>query len=638
MPHDPHEATLPSEPAMSAAPDPQAAKPLLGPRDLAAPLAWRGGQPLSAGQFLAQAEALAERLPAGRPINLCQDRLHFAIGLAAALLRGQASLMPPNALPETLRQAPADDGQPYLLVDERPPATAGLQCVPVALQPGLAPATQVPLIAAELPAVCLLTSGSTGAPQPHLKRWGPLVTNIEAEAARLAEMLGKPSLQGLTLLGTVPAQHSYGLESTVLLALLGGACFDAGRPFYPADIADALATLPEPRALVTTPFHLKTLLLAGLPLPPVALTLSATAPLSPQLAAQAEARLQGPLIEIYGCTEAGQVASRRTTAGQTWQTLGALRLAPAPAEAGAADDGRCVVSGGHVPEPTVLADVLQLHDARHFELLGRANDLIHVAGKRSSLAHLNFHLNRIEGVEDGAFWMPDEVAEGVVRPIAFVVAPRLDAKAVIAALRQELEPIFVPRTVVHVDSLPREATGKLTVATLRRFAAERLGPGPAGTAGLPDAAGGARALRSSAEASTAAGGGADSPTPSPEPGLQAEFTVPEDHPAFAGHFPGHPVLPGAALLSLVMQALAERPALAARIGRTPRLDNAKFLQPVGPGARLQLKLGTPGAGVSFELLQQGRCVARGQFAADAAPSPPPADADARAHAPEAGSR
>jgi acyl-coenzyme A synthetase/AMP-(fatty) acid ligase len=56
-------------------------------------------------------------------------------------------------------------------------------------------------------------------------------------------------------------------------------------------------------------------------------------------------------------------------------------------------------------------------------LLGRANDLIHVAGKRSSLAHLNFHLNRIEGVDDGAFWLPDEVADGVVRPVAFVVAP-----------------------------------------------------------------------------------------------------------------------------------------------------------------------------------------------------------------------
>ena len=78
--------------------------PLLGPRDLAAPLCWRAGQSISAAQFIAEAAVLARELPAGRPVNLCQDRYHFALGLAAALLRGQTSLMPPNALPETLRQ------------------------------------------------------------------------------------------------------------------------------------------------------------------------------------------------------------------------------------------------------------------------------------------------------------------------------------------------------------------------------------------------------------------------------------------------------------------------------------------------------------------------------------------------------
>ena len=76
--------------------------PLLAATDLAAALAWRGGAAISAGQFIAEAAALAERLPAsGRPLNLCQDRYHFALGLAAALQRGQTSLMPPNALPDT---------------------------------------------------------------------------------------------------------------------------------------------------------------------------------------------------------------------------------------------------------------------------------------------------------------------------------------------------------------------------------------------------------------------------------------------------------------------------------------------------------------------------------------------------------
>ena len=63
--------------------------PLLQARDLNAPLCWRAGQPISAAQFIAEAKVLARDLPEGRPVNLCQDRYHFALGLAAALLRGQ---------------------------------------------------------------------------------------------------------------------------------------------------------------------------------------------------------------------------------------------------------------------------------------------------------------------------------------------------------------------------------------------------------------------------------------------------------------------------------------------------------------------------------------------------------------------
>jgi hypothetical protein len=79
--------------------------PLLGPRDPAAPLAWHRAGPSAPG-FVADAQALAAALPAQGPaVNLCQDRYRFALGLAAALLRGHTSLMPPNALPETLRLA-----------------------------------------------------------------------------------------------------------------------------------------------------------------------------------------------------------------------------------------------------------------------------------------------------------------------------------------------------------------------------------------------------------------------------------------------------------------------------------------------------------------------------------------------------
>ncbi len=444
---------------------------LLGGRDLASTVAWHGGQAVSAGAFLAEAAALAERLPTqGQAVNLCADRYLFAVGTVAALLRGQTSLMPPNALPNTLRQLRQPGIQTYALCDDPAIDTGGLPVQQVARLHGLAPASVEPRVATDFDAVCLLTSGTTGAPQSHRKRWGGLQANIHAQAGRLAELLGWASIGGLNLVATVPAQHSYGFESSVLLGLLGGAAFDAGRPFFAADVAAALARLPGPRALVTTPFHLKTLLLARVALPPLELVLSATAPLSPQLALQAEATYGARLIEIYGCTEAGQVAARRTTQGEVWATLGGLRLHAEPG----ADGERYIVQGGHVVEATPLGDVLDLLDSQRFRLLGRANDLIHVAGKRSSLAHLDFTLNRIEGVDDGAFWLPDEVVEGVVRPVAFVVAPNRSAREIVRALREQLEPAFVPRRVVHVAALPREATGKLSAATLRLFALQTL--------------------------------------------------------------------------------------------------------------------------------------------------------------------
>ena len=93
--------------------------PLLATTALAEPLAWRAGKAISAGQFIAEATALAATLPDGRPVNLCHDRYLFALGLAAALLRGQTSLMPPNALPDTLRQIPAAGGTPWARIQAR---------------------------------------------------------------------------------------------------------------------------------------------------------------------------------------------------------------------------------------------------------------------------------------------------------------------------------------------------------------------------------------------------------------------------------------------------------------------------------------------------------------------------------------
>ncbi|MDP3585896.1 MAG: AMP-binding protein [Thiobacillus sp.] len=427
--------------------------PLIAHRDLDAVVAWRGGTPVSARQFLGEVGQVASQLPPGRHVlNVCADRYHFTVALAACIVTGRVSLLPSTHTPEMVRQMQDIAPDVFCIVDR----DEGGVDLPTFRYPGSMPLPAdnpaIPKIDCAQIVVQVFTSGSTGAPLPHLKRWGSLVRNVQAEAERLG--IGA----GYAILGTVPPQHMYGLESTVLMPLQSGAALHAGRPFYPADICAALAALPRPSVLVTTPYHLRALLAEQAALSAVDQLLSATAPLSPDLAREAESRFGAPLHEIYGCTETGQLASRRTTAGAEWHTLPAVRLRR---------EGQVLwAEGGHIDSPTVLTDVIELIGdgpvATTFLLHGRHADLVNIAGKRTSLAYLNHQLNAIPGVQDGVFLLPREDGpDRVGRLTALVVAPGLTPAALTQALRERIDPVFLPRPLLLVEALPRNATGKL---------------------------------------------------------------------------------------------------------------------------------------------------------------------------------
>jgi 3-hydroxyacyl-[acyl-carrier-protein] dehydratase len=85
-------------------------------------------------------------------------------------------------------------------------------------------------------------------------------------------------------------------------------------------------------------------------------------------------------------------------------------------------------------------------------------------------------------------------------------------------------------------------------------------------------------------------------------------TVPRDHPAFDGHFPGRPLLPGVVLLAQVVEVLWADPETAAWLGEAPRLSAVKFVAPVGPGADLVLGWTAPDAAgrrLHFEVRRHG---------------------------------
>jgi acyl-coenzyme A synthetase/AMP-(fatty) acid ligase len=116
-----------------------------------------------------------------------------------------------------------------------------------------------------------------------------------------------------------------------------------------------------------------------------------------------------------------------------------------------------------------LADVIELRGRGRFLLHGRTADLVNIAGKRTSLAHLNYHLNSIEGVCDGAFVVPEQEGEAVTRLAAYVVAPGLTSEVLLSALRQRIDAAFLPRPLYFVEALPRNETGKLPRRALDEF-------------------------------------------------------------------------------------------------------------------------------------------------------------------------
>ncbi|HKB58427.1 MAG TPA: beta-hydroxyacyl-ACP dehydratase, partial [Gallionellaceae bacterium] len=183
-----------------------AALPIFGHRDPAAVFAYRQGRPVTAAAFAREVRELAVRLP-DRPyiLNLCSDRYRFAVGFAAALVRGQISLLPPNYTADFVARLGTSYPGFYCLGD----GAANFPGVDVYLFSELmqdagnsrvAPdAAEVPTVPAGQCAALVFTSGSTGDPVPHRKSWGGLVADGLEEAVQL----GITPQSGLAVLGTV---------------------------------------------------------------------------------------------------------------------------------------------------------------------------------------------------------------------------------------------------------------------------------------------------------------------------------------------------------------------------------------------------------------------------------------------------
>lgn len=429
-------------------------------------IAWYKGRPITAVEFLTDILHTAERLPPSvHVVNLCDDRYRFMVGFAACMLKNQLTLLPPNGTPGVINELTREYTDCICLTD-RPLENLDIpqfQISPVPADTHIAE-HDIPQIEQERLVAILFTSGSTGKPTANLKYWGDLQKGAQLAADRFGIQADKVN----SLLATVPPQHMYGLETSILIPWFGGIGVHSGRPLFPADVRDSLASLEGPRVLITTPVHLRACVAAELEWPEIEFLISATAPLSITLAEATEQMLNTQVLEIYGSTETGSIASRRTLEGDRWTLYEEMQLSRR--------DEQFLAQGPQLPQPVPLGDQLELLEEPFFKLLGRHSDMIKIAGKRASLGDLNHKLNEIEGVRDGTFVIPDSGDREVSRLIALVVAPTLDKETLLRELAQYLDAAFLPRPLYLVDKLPRSSTGKLPQEPLLRMISQLQGP------------------------------------------------------------------------------------------------------------------------------------------------------------------
>ena len=261
----------------------------------------------------------------------------------------------------------------------------------------------------------------------------------------------------------------YGLEWALLLPTIAPLQVFCGNDFFPRDVATALADFEGSTILVSTPVHLKALLKTRTP-PGIDVAVCATAPLAQDLAQTVEQHLHTELFEVYGCSEVGSLASKATAREPHWTFFDSFDRE--------LSGQTLTIRSPLLPAPVELGDAFAAAPDGRFELLGRANDIVKIAGKRESLSHLNHIALSIAGVEDAAFFQPSQLGlDDSGRLGLLLVAPELSQATLKRELAQRLDSAFMPRPIYQVAALPREPSSKLPQAALAALVNQLRAPG-----------------------------------------------------------------------------------------------------------------------------------------------------------------
>lgn len=522
---------------------------------------WRDGAPVATTKLVHRIAAwtVAARAQQGQAVALfASDSLEFAAALLGCWQAGKTVWLAPDTLPATcavLRTHVA------AFLGDFPAA-----CAPVTATADVdAPLPAPSVLAHDFEAVVVLTSGSTGAAQPVPKK----LSQLDAEIAILEQTFGLGA-NGAQIVATVTHQHIYGLLFKVLWPLCAARPIEAHSVAYPEQLAALLAR--QPAFLVSSPAHLARLPQhVDWPRAQLTAVFSSGGPLPEDAVAGCEHLLGQAPIEVYGSSESGGIAWRQRGAGRPAHWCAFANVAWRAGEGGALE-----IRSPHLREDAwfEMADRIQPAGEGCFHLLGRADRIVKIEGKRVSLDALEAGLRASSLVLDARI-VPDD--DEHPRLAAFVV-PAASGHSLLAregklalnrrlrALLAELaETVALPRRWRYLDALPVNSQGKITRAALLALLGPQDEPAPGSAPTDP--------IWTETERSATS--------------VTLELQVPPGLLYFDGHFPQAPILPGVVQLDW---AIAHGRRCFALPPLFREVSALKFQNVIAPGATLQLHL------------------------------------------------
>jgi acyl-coenzyme A synthetase/AMP-(fatty) acid ligase len=396
----------------------------------------------------------------GEPVCICtEDRGIIASAMLSSLAGGPVCILPYSLSPQVLCEMRDIMGFRYAIVDspfELPDGVVGILPEEGQWPPATRPKE------AEAVFMELFTGGSTGKP----KVWSKTAANLFAEAAYQAE---KYVFIGNDLVAaTVPPYHIYGLLYTVMAPFLASARVLPGTYVFPGEIAAILKEQPV-TILVSVPVHYRVLKGVEISAPELRLAFSSAGPLDRDDAAAFYRQTGVGPEEIYGSTETGGIACKCSATGR-------LELEPFEClEWKISHDRLCVKSPFVSPDlPTDSRGFFTTGDRAapagpgRFTLLGRADGVVKVGGKRVDLNDVQDKIKGVPGIRD-AFVISMSGRRGRGTDIAAVIETDLDEERVRELISGVLERYAMPRRIRLVEKMPATSTGKYDRESIMRY-------------------------------------------------------------------------------------------------------------------------------------------------------------------------